>query len=59
MSEIKKIIVLFIIIILTVILIPNLDNSYIKKICGDIALEVIKSGAYYGYITESSSGLVL
>jgi len=31
MSEIKKIIVLFIIIILTVILIPNLDNSYIMS----------------------------
>jgi hypothetical protein len=36
-----------------------LDNSYIKKICGDIALEVIKSGAYYGYIAEGSHGLVL
>ena len=36
-----------------------LDNSYIKKVCGDIALEVIKSGSYYGYITESTNGLVL
>ena len=36
-----------------------LDNSYIKKICGDIALEVIKSGAYYGYIMEGNNGLVL
>lgn len=36
-----------------------LDNSYIRKICADIALEVIKQGAYYGYITESTSGLVL
>jgi hypothetical protein len=36
-----------------------LDNSYIKKICGDIALEVIKSGAYYGYIADTSAGLVL
>lgn len=36
-----------------------LDNSYVKKICGDIALEVIKSGAYYGYITEGTTGLVL
>lgn len=36
-----------------------LDNSYIKKICGDIALEVIKSGAYYGYIADSTTGLVL
>lgn len=36
-----------------------LDNSYIKKICGDIALEVIKCGAYYGYIVPSSNGLIL
>ena len=36
-----------------------LDNSYIKKVCGEIALEVIKSGAYYGYITETTTGLVL
>ena len=36
-----------------------LDNSYIKKVCGEIALEVIKSGAYYGYVTESTSGIVL
>lgn len=36
-----------------------LDNSYIKKLCGDIALSVIKNGAYYGYIVESPSGLVL
>ena len=36
-----------------------LDNSHVKKLCGDIALEVIKYGAYYGYIIPSSSGLVL
>ena len=36
-----------------------LDNSYLKKICGDIALEVIKNGCYYGYITDSTDGLVL
>lgn len=36
-----------------------LDNSHIKKVCGDIALEVIKNGAYYGYIVPSSNGLVL
>ena len=36
-----------------------LDNSYIKKLCGDIALSVIKNGAYYGYIVPSESGLVL
>ena len=36
-----------------------LDNSYIKKVCGDIALEVIKQGAYYGYIIENKNGLAL
>ena len=36
-----------------------LDNSYIKKICGDIALEVIKNGCYYGYIVPSATGLIL
>ena len=36
-----------------------LDNSYIRKICGDIALEVIKNGCYYGYIVPNSQGLVL
>ena len=36
-----------------------LDNSHVKKLCGDIALDVIKYGAYYGYIIPSSSGLVL
>ena len=36
-----------------------LDNSNIKKICGDIALEVIKNGAYYGYKVENSDGIIL
>jgi hypothetical protein len=27
-----------------------LDNSNVRKVCGDIALSVIKDGAYYGYI---------
>ena len=36
-----------------------LDNSYIKKVCADMALEVIKNGAYYGYIIENKNGLVL
>ena len=35
------------------------DNSYIKKTCGDIALTVIKYGAYYGYVVPSTHGLVL
>ena len=36
-----------------------LDNSYIRKVCGDIALSAIKDGAYYGYIVPSNEGLVL
>lgn len=36
-----------------------LDNSYIKKICGDIALTVVKYGCYYGYIVPSKTGLIL
>ena len=36
-----------------------LDNSHIKKLCGDIALEVIKNGAYYAYLVPSSKGLIL
>lgn len=36
-----------------------LDNSYIKKVCGDIALKVVKDGAYYGYIVEGTNGLLL
>lgn len=36
-----------------------LDNSYIRKTCGDIALDVIKEGAYYGYIIPNATGLVL
>lgn len=36
-----------------------LDGSYIKKNCGDIALKVIKNGAYYGYLVPSKNGIVL
>lgn len=36
-----------------------LDNSYIKKVCGDIALNVIKNGCYYGYVVPSSDGVIL
>ena len=36
-----------------------LDNSNIRKICGDIALSVIKDGAYYGYIVPSNEALIL
>jgi len=30
-----------------------LDSSNIRKLCGEIALEVVKNGAYYGYIVPS------
>ena len=36
-----------------------LDNSYITKTCGDIALSVVKNGAYYGYLIDSPHGLIL
>lgn len=36
-----------------------LDNSYLKKLFGDISLEVIKNGCYYGYIIDSKDSLVL
>lgn len=36
-----------------------LDNSHIKKMCGDIALEVIRNGAYYGYIVPIREGMTL
>ena len=36
-----------------------LDNSNVRKICGDIALSVIKDGAYYGYIVPSQEQLIL
>ena len=35
-----------------------LDNSYIKKTCMDIALAVIKDGAYYGCLVPSSTGII-
>ena len=36
-----------------------LDNSYIAKTCGDIALSVVKNGAYYGYLINNSKGVIL
>ena len=35
------------------------DNSYIKKMCGDIALNVILDGSYYGYVVPSKDQLIL
>ena len=36
-----------------------LDNSHIKQLCGEIALNVIKNGCYYAYVIPSSDGVVL
>lgn len=35
-------------------LLSYLDRSYIKKLCGEIALKVVKYGCYYGYIIDSN-----
>lgn len=35
-----------------------LDNTHIKKLCGDIALKVIKYGVCYGYIIEGKDGIL-
>ena len=36
-----------------------LDNSHIKQVCGEIALEVVKNGAYYGYVVPSDTGIIM
>lgn len=36
-----------------------LDNSYVKKVCADMALGVIKNGAYYGYVVPTSKGIII
>lgn len=36
-----------------------LDNSHVKKFCGEVALEVILKGAYYGYIIPSKTCLTI
>ena len=33
-----------------------MDESYIKKQCGEIALKVIVNGCYYGYIVDTARG---
>jgi len=35
-----------------------LDNTHIKKLCGDIALKVIKYGVCYGYIIEGNNSIL-
>lgn len=36
-----------------------LDNSYIKRICGQMALKVLIDGCYYGYIVPSNDAVVI
>ena len=38
-------------------LLGYLDNSYIKKLCGEIALKVVKYGCYYGYIVQGEKSI--
>ena len=37
----------------------TLDNFEVKKTLGEIALEILKYGAYYGYKVKTSNGIVL
>ena len=36
-----------------------LDNSHIKKMCGDIALKVIRDGVFWGYVVEGEDGMYI
>ena len=36
-----------------------LDNSYIKKVCGEIALKVLIDGCYYGYVVPSKDAVLI
>ena len=36
-----------------------LDNSYIKKICGDMALKVLIDGCYFGYLVPSNDSIII
>ena len=36
-----------------------LDNSYIKKVCGEMALKVLVDGAYFGYIVPSNDAIII
>ena len=36
-----------------------MDDSYVKKICGDIALGVIRDGAYYAYLITNGEKFLL
>lgn len=36
-----------------------LDESFIKKLCNDIALRVIVDGCYYGYVIDGARGCII
>ena len=36
-----------------------LDASYIKKLCGEIALKVIQYGCYYGYVVPNEDRIII
>lgn len=36
-----------------------LDNSYIKKVCGEMALKVLINGCYFGYIVPSNDSIII
>lgn len=36
-----------------------MDNTYVAKICGEMALGVVKNGAYYGYLVPTSTGVLV
>ena len=36
-----------------------LDNSHIDKVCGDIALKVIRNGVYYGYLMDNQDRVII
>jgi hypothetical protein len=40
-------------------LLSYLDNSHLSKLSGEIALEAIKNGAYYGYIVPNNNRLTI
>ena len=40
-------------------LLSYLDNSQIKQTCGEIALKIIKNGAYYAYVVPNPDRLLL
>ena len=35
------------------------DNTYVSKVCAEIALGVIKNGAYYAYLVDTGEGFMI